>query len=60
MKAQNTSKHPCDHPNKEKIIAALLAKEKWTWIEAEYRCSSSTICRYNKQLKTTNESKISS
>lgn len=60
MKAQNTSKHPCDHINKEKIVAALIAKEKWTWIEVEYKCSSSTISRYNQQLKqTTNEQRRS-
>lgn len=39
------------HPNKEKIIAAILNKEKWEWIQAEYNCSSSTIVRYRRWLK---------
>lgn len=50
MKAQNTSKRPCDHINKEKIIAALIAKEKGTWICAEYNCGEATVSRYRKLI----------
>ena len=42
--------HKLDHPNKEKIIEAILGKQKWIWIEAEYNCGSGTITRYRKQL----------
>jgi len=40
-----------EHPNKDAIINALNNKIPWTAIQKIFSCSSSTISRYNQQLK---------
>ena len=40
-----------EHPNKGEIINALNNKIPWTAIQKIFSCSSSTISRYNQQLK---------
>lgn len=40
-----------EHPNKEKIIEALLAGEKYQWIAETYGCGVATITHYRKRLK---------
>jgi len=42
-----------EHEHKDRIIDALSVKMNWKMIEHLFGCSSSTICRYNKQLKQT-------
>ena len=40
-----------EHPNKDAIINALNNKIPWSAIQKIFSCSSSTISRYNQQLK---------
>lgn len=44
-----------EHTNKDAIINALNNKIPWIAIQKIFSCSSSTISRYNQQLKTTND-----
>lgn len=39
------------HPDKEKIVAHMIAREKWEWIRLIYGCSFGTMSRYKKQFK---------
>lgn len=42
--------HKLSHPHKKEIIAAIESGEKWAWIQAEYKCSLSTISRFRREL----------
>ena len=44
-----------EHPKHAEIIAAIKAKEKWDWINAEYKCGLATISRYKKKIKLLEE-----
>ena len=43
-----------EHQHKQAIIQALRNKITWSNIGKLFGCSESTICRYNKELKTNN------